>query len=63
MFDKRYFHEEILKLGSVPLSVLEGHIDKWIQKIKKQPTSAADRLTVSVINVVLLPITVINVLY
>jgi uncharacterized protein (DUF885 family) len=29
-FDVREFHAEVLKDGAVPLSVLEGKIDRWI---------------------------------
>ena len=29
-FDPREFHAEVLKDGAVPLSVLEGKIDRWI---------------------------------
>ncbi|KGE05161.1 DUF885 domain-containing protein [Pseudohaliea rubra] len=29
-FDQRYFHDEILRLRSVPLSVLEDALDAWI---------------------------------
>ena len=33
-FDPRAFHAEVLKDGSVPLSVLEGKIDRWINTQK-----------------------------
>jgi len=33
-FDIRYFHDEILKYGAVPLNVLEDNIEKWIEKTK-----------------------------
>lgn len=29
-FDLRAFHDAVLENGSVPLNVLEGHIDRWI---------------------------------
>ena len=31
-FDKRLFHDAVLENGSVPLSVLEEHIDSWIEE-------------------------------
>lgn len=30
-FDIRAFHEAVLENGSIPLVVLEGHIDRWIE--------------------------------
>ena len=30
LFDQRKFHDEVLTVGPVPLSVLEKHIDDWI---------------------------------
>lgn len=30
-FDIRYFHDEIVKYGPLPLNVLEGKIDTWIE--------------------------------
>ena len=35
-FDVRAFHAEVLKDGAVPLSVLEGKIDRWIAAQKQQ---------------------------
>ncbi len=29
-FDLRTFHDTVLENGSIPLSVLEGHVDRWI---------------------------------
>lgn len=29
-FDLRAFHDTVLENGSIPLSVLEGHVDRWI---------------------------------
>ena len=34
-FDVREFHAEVLKDGAVPLSVLEGKIDRWIASKKR----------------------------
>ena len=31
-FDVRLFHDAVLELGAVPLSVLETHIDAWIEE-------------------------------
>ena len=36
-FDLRAFHDTILKLGSVPLSVLEEEIDLWIKEQQNKP--------------------------
>jgi uncharacterized protein (DUF885 family) len=36
-FDKRYFHDTILGLGSVPLPVLEAEIDRFIAEGGKNP--------------------------
>lgn len=33
-FDLRAFHDAVLENGAVPLSVLEAHIDRWIEKQK-----------------------------
>ena len=33
-FDIRYFHDEVLKYGQVPLNVLETNINNWISKTK-----------------------------
>ena len=33
-FDVREFHAEVLKDGSVPLEILEGKIDRWIEAKK-----------------------------
>jgi uncharacterized protein (DUF885 family) len=30
-FDLRQFHDQVLALGSVPLTVLRGHIERWIK--------------------------------
>jgi uncharacterized protein (DUF885 family) len=30
-FDLRKFHDTVLENGSIPLSVLEGHVDRWIE--------------------------------
>ena len=33
-FDIRDFHAEVLKDGSVPLDILEGKIERWIEARK-----------------------------
>ena len=33
-FDIRYFHDEVLKYGAVPLDVLEAKIDDWVDATK-----------------------------
>ena len=33
-FDIRYFHDEVLKYGAVPLDVLEAKIDNWVDATK-----------------------------
>lgn len=35
-FDIRQFHDEVLKAGGVPLSVVEANVDRWIEKTKAQ---------------------------
>jgi len=35
-FDLRHFHDEILAHGSVPLTILEQNIERWIEKVKLQ---------------------------
>jgi uncharacterized protein (DUF885 family) len=34
-FDLRAFHDEVLKNGALPLSVLETHLKEWVVKAKK----------------------------
>jgi len=34
-FDLRAFHDTVLSLGSVPLPVLEQHVDEWIATQRK----------------------------
>jgi len=34
-FDLRAFHDEILKNGALPMSVLETHLKEWVAKAKK----------------------------
>lgn len=34
-FDRRAFHDEVLKNGALPLSVLETHLKEWVAKAKK----------------------------
>jgi uncharacterized protein (DUF885 family) len=34
-FDLRAFHDEVLKNGSLPLSVLEAHLKEWVAQAKK----------------------------
>jgi uncharacterized protein (DUF885 family) len=38
-FDLRAFHDAVLETGSVPLPVLEAHIDAWIAKRKAAPAN------------------------
>jgi len=33
-FNIRNFHTMVLETGCVPISILEGRINKWIQKAK-----------------------------
>jgi uncharacterized protein (DUF885 family) len=40
-FDPRYFHDEILRLRSVPLSVLEAALDDWIAAGGPDPYASA----------------------
>jgi len=40
-FDERGFHDTILALGSVPLSVLEDRMHAWIRQQSAQPAAAA----------------------
>ncbi len=40
-FDKRYFHDTILGLRSVPLNVLEQELDRWIAAGGPNPYAAA----------------------
>lgn len=39
-FDIRLFHDELLRHGALPLSVLESHIREWVAERKAQPGSA-----------------------
>lgn len=39
-FDLRAFHDKVLSLGSVPLSVLEEQIKQWVQKQKSSESKA-----------------------
>ena len=34
-FDLREFHEQVLSVGPVPLSLLENHITKWVSDKKR----------------------------
>jgi uncharacterized protein (DUF885 family) len=34
-FDLRAFHDEVLKNGALPLSVLEAHLKEWVAQAKK----------------------------
>ena len=36
-FDVRLFHDEVLRNGAIPLSVLDEHIRAWVAEQKKQP--------------------------
>ena len=36
-FDIRAFHETVLENGSVPMAVLEAHIDRWIETELRSP--------------------------
>lgn len=36
-FDQRWFHDEILSLGSVPLDTLEAELDRWIAAGGRNP--------------------------
>jgi uncharacterized protein (DUF885 family) len=36
-FDVRLFHDEVLRNGAIPLSVLDEHIRAWVTEQKKQP--------------------------
>jgi uncharacterized protein (DUF885 family) len=36
-FDERGFHDAVLEQGTVPLDVLEAHIDGWIAGQRKAP--------------------------
>jgi len=40
-FDPRYFHDEILRFRSVPLSVLEAALDDWISAGGPDPYASA----------------------
>ena len=40
-FEPRYFHDEILRLRSVPLSVLETALDAWIAAGGPDPYASA----------------------
>jgi uncharacterized protein (DUF885 family) len=40
-FDERAFHDTILALGSVPLSVLEDRIHAWIRTEAAKPAKAS----------------------
>jgi uncharacterized protein (DUF885 family) len=42
-FDIRRFHEAVLGSGSLPLPVLERHIDRWIALQKAVPAGGQDR--------------------
>ncbi|MEM9173527.1 MAG: DUF885 family protein, partial [Pseudomonadota bacterium] len=41
-FDMRYFHDKILSLRSVPLSVLERELDRWIAAGGPNPYAGYD---------------------
>ena len=41
-FDQRYFHDKILALRSVPLSVLESELDAWIADGGPNPYAGLD---------------------
>ncbi|MEO1419329.1 MAG: DUF885 family protein, partial [Pseudomonadota bacterium] len=41
-FDQRYFHDKILSLRSVPLSVLESELDAWIETGGPDPYEGFD---------------------
>jgi len=34
-FDIRFFHDEILKYGALPLNVLEARINAWVEETMK----------------------------
>ena len=36
-FDIRSFHDEILRHGAIPLGILEGQVEAWIER-RRQPT-------------------------
>jgi uncharacterized protein (DUF885 family) len=36
-FDPREFHAQVLATGALPLRVLEGKIDDWIESRRMQP--------------------------
>ncbi|CAL1534007.1 unnamed protein product [Lymnaea stagnalis] len=43
MFDVKEFHHQILKIGYVPLDILEEVIEEWVQsKLKNDPSVTAD---------------------
>jgi uncharacterized protein (DUF885 family) len=38
-FDLRAFHDEVLKNGALPLSILETHIKEWVAMRKERVTA------------------------
>ena len=56
-FDVRWFHWEILRLGFVPLSVLEKSINEWVDHVLM--TSSASAVTMVARSYFLLATTVV----
>ena len=42
LFDIREFHDQILQLGRVSLSVMEEFIDEWADKLKRSQGTVTD---------------------
>ena len=46
-FELKEFHDEVLSLGNAPLSILERHIEQWIDTTRAEADTAATTCSIT----------------